>query len=99
MTKRLKIAIIADPEIPIPPLLYGGIERIIDLLIKGLVTLGHEVSLFAHESSVTKAKLFPYLGKSSTKKLDVLRNSLLINKELFNIFEWVTTENFKNILK
>ena len=29
----------------------------------------------------------------------LLDKLLLINKELFNIFEWVTTENFKNILK
>ena len=33
---KLKIAITADPELPVPPELYGGIERVIDMLIRGL---------------------------------------------------------------
>jgi hypothetical protein len=31
----LRIAITVDPEIPVPPLLYGGIERIVDMLVRG----------------------------------------------------------------
>jgi glycosyltransferase involved in cell wall biosynthesis len=79
----MKIALIADPELPIPPLLYGGIERIIAMLIEGYINLGHEVSLFAHRDSVTSAKLFPYLGEKSTKRRDVVMNGILINSELF----------------
>lgn len=82
--QQLKIAIIADPELPVPPILYGGIERIIAMLIEGYVKLGHEVSLFAHKDSITPAKLFTYTGKTSTRLLDILTNSLLINKELFS---------------
>lgn len=81
--QRLKIAVLADPEIPVPPLLYGGIERIIYMLIEGYVKLGHEVVLFAHEDSVSSAKLMPYTGKTSSKISDILRNSYLINKEIF----------------
>lgn len=44
----MRFAITADPELPVPPKLYGGIERIIDLLVRGLVARGHEVTLFAH---------------------------------------------------
>lgn len=83
MIKKLKIALIADPELPVPPLLYGGIERIIDMLIEGYIKLGHEVSLFAHSDSNTKAKLFPYSGKASHRLTDIAKNTLLINKELF----------------
>lgn len=83
MKKKLKIAIIADPELPVPPLLYGGIERIIDMLIQGYVQLGHEVSLFAHSDSNTEAKLFSYNGKTSHLKTDILKNTFLINKELY----------------
>ncbi|NTE04816.1 glycosyltransferase family 4 protein [Agrobacterium tumefaciens] len=54
------------------------------MLVDGYVNLGHEVSLFAHQDSVTAAKLFAYKGKTSTKRSDVLRNSFLINKELFS---------------
>jgi glycosyltransferase involved in cell wall biosynthesis len=79
----LKIAIIADPELPVPPFLYGGIERIIAMLIEGYISLGHNVSLFAHENSKTAAKLFSYKGLSSNNKLDVIKNTFLINKELF----------------
>lgn len=79
----MKIALIADPELPVPPLLYGGIERIISMLIDGYINLGHEVTLFANVESVTPAKLIPYKGKSSSNTIDVIRNSLLINTELF----------------
>ncbi|WP_316773172.1 glycosyltransferase family 4 protein [Pedobacter frigiditerrae] len=83
-TKKLKIAIIADPEFPIPPLLYGGIERIIAMLIKGYSNLGHNICLFAHRDSETPAKLFPYKGMSSSNKKDIILNSIIINKELFS---------------
>jgi glycosyltransferase involved in cell wall biosynthesis len=57
---RLRIAITADPYIPVPPRLYGGIERVIDLLVRGLVGRGHTVTLFAHPGSRTAAELVPY---------------------------------------
>jgi glycosyltransferase involved in cell wall biosynthesis len=79
----LKIALIADPELPVPPLLYGGIERIIAMLIDGYFKLGHEVTLFAHSDSITKAKLYPYAGKTSNNKLDTIKNIYLINSVLF----------------
>jgi glycosyltransferase involved in cell wall biosynthesis len=40
--------------------MYGGIERIIDLLVGELVKRGHEVSLWAHPESNTSARLHPY---------------------------------------
>jgi glycosyltransferase involved in cell wall biosynthesis len=79
---KLRIAIIADPELPVPPLLYGGIERIIAMLIEGYTRFDHQVSLFAHADSVTEAKLFAYKGKTSNRNLDLLKNMWLINKEL-----------------
>lgn len=82
--ERIKIALIADPELPVPPILYGGIERIISMLIRGFIDLGNEVSLFAHADSVTPAKLFAYRGKSSNRIDDLVKNSYLINKELFS---------------
>lgn len=79
----MKIAITADPEIPVPPLYYGGIERIIGMLIKSYVDMGHEVTLFAHEDSITPATLIPYQGKTSNKFSDIIKNSTLINRHLF----------------
>jgi len=79
----LKIAITADPEIPVPPVHYGGIERIIALLIDGYVKMGHEVTLFAHKDSITAATLISYQGKTSHRFLDILKNAVLINRHLF----------------
>ena len=56
----LRIAITADPYIPVPPRLYGGIERVVALLASGLVRRGHDVTLIAHPDSRTSAKLIGY---------------------------------------
>src|SRR6059058_6027168 len=37
--------------LPVPPQLYGGIERIIDSLVGGLQDRGHNVGLLAHRDS------------------------------------------------
>jgi len=79
----MKIAITADPEIPIPPKLYGGIERIIFMLIENLVEQGHEVVLFAHKDSAVPCKLIPYRSTGTDKK-SLLINGFLINKILFS---------------
>ena len=60
MTPRLHIAITADPYLPVPPRLYGGIERVLDFLVRGLVDRGHRVTLFAHARSEVPATLVPY---------------------------------------
>lgn len=72
--EKLKIAIIADPGVSVPPILYGGIERIIYSLIEEYVALGHEVHLFANEESCSTAKLHIWKGKTTRSKLDVFKN-------------------------
>lgn len=61
--KKLRIAQIAPLWITIPPLKYGGIERIIAMLCDELVERGHEVTLFASPGSKTKAKLVSVFDK------------------------------------
>ena len=56
----LRIVITADPYLPVPPVHYGGIERVIDSLVRGLVARGHTVTLVAHPASQTPATLVPY---------------------------------------
>lgn len=76
MTGRLlRIALTADPELPVPPLLYGGIERIIDMLAQGLARRGHAVTLFAHPDSKTAGRLVPWPGPTSDSPADGLRNA------------------------
>ena len=57
----MRICIVARNTVPIPPYGYGGSERVIFNLIKGLKDLGHYVVLFANKESVTPADLLiPY---------------------------------------
>lgn len=44
--KPLRVAIIATPWLSIPPAGYGGIETVIDGLVKGLVDAGIDVEVF-----------------------------------------------------
>jgi glycosyltransferase involved in cell wall biosynthesis len=57
---RLRIAVTVDPNLPVPPKLYGGIERVVDFLVRELCERGHQVTLFAHPDSRTPAELVPY---------------------------------------
>ena len=80
----MKIALVADPEIPVPPTHYGGIERVIDLLIKGLKKNGHEITLFAHRNSITSADYFYAYPAISQTKTALVKNSLLVSRLLIN---------------
>ena len=55
----MRIAHVAPLYEAVPPRLYGGTERIISYLANELVSLGHDVTLFASADSVTDARLFP----------------------------------------
>jgi glycosyltransferase involved in cell wall biosynthesis len=74
--ERLRIALTVDPEIPVPPEHYGGIERVVDMLARGLVNRGHEVHLFANPLSTAPARLVGYKGLSSGSPYDSVRNSV-----------------------
>jgi len=78
--RQLKIIVTVDPEIPVPPLHYGGIERIVYMLACGLKDRGHQVHLFAHPESKTPAKLIPYQGKHSGSLRDAMLNALQIKR-------------------
>lgn len=71
----MKIALTADPELPVPPRLYGGIERIVDLLAVGLDSRGHSVTVFAHPKSNTAGRLVAWPGANSRSLLDTARNA------------------------
>jgi len=53
----MHIAQIAPLTEAVPPKLYGGTERVVSWLTEELITLGHEVTLFASGDSVTSARL------------------------------------------
>jgi glycosyltransferase involved in cell wall biosynthesis len=72
MSKPLRIAIITPPWLHIPSEGYGGVEAVLDNLVKGLMNLGHEVEVFgvgrrklhgAKVHAVTKFEQFEHILK------------------------------------
>lgn len=85
LLKTMKLLITADPELPVPPEHYGGIERIIDLLIKGLRSRGHTVGLIANNNSTCQTDAFyPWSGNTSRKKIDTIKNTFTLSKAVKN---------------
>ena len=54
---RLRIALVAPVAQSVPPARAGSIETVTDLLARGLVARGHDITLFAAGSSSTPATL------------------------------------------
>lgn len=77
-----RIALTADPELPVPPRLYGGIERIVDMLAHGLAARGHEVTVFAHPDSQTAGSLVPWPGSSSRSPTDTAWNAATLARHV-----------------
>jgi glycosyltransferase involved in cell wall biosynthesis len=57
--RRLRIAQVAPPVERVPPLAYGGTERIVDELTTELVARGHDVTVFASGDSEVAGRLIP----------------------------------------
>lgn len=60
----MKIAVISTPWIAVPPVGYGGIERVVYNIVEGMVKRGHDVTLFAPGDSQTSAKLSYFYQKA-----------------------------------
>jgi glycosyltransferase involved in cell wall biosynthesis len=68
----VRIAQLAPNVERVPPIGYGGTEVVIDLLTSGLVERGHEVTLFASNDSITKARLISVTDISLRTNMQVL---------------------------
>lgn len=77
----MHIALTADPELPVPPRLYGGIERVIAMLAVELSARGHQVTLFAHPESTAAAELVPWPGRTSRSRRETARNVFTLWRE------------------
>jgi len=60
----MKIAQVAPIAEPVPPPLYGGVERVVSYLTEELIKAGHDVTLFASGDSRTSAKLYPVRARA-----------------------------------
>jgi glycosyltransferase involved in cell wall biosynthesis len=66
----------------VPPTHYGGIERIVDMLARGLSERGHAVTLFAHPDSACPVSKVAWSGRSSRAPLDTLRNTVTLARHV-----------------
>jgi len=65
--KALRIALVAPPVKAVPPVGYGGTERVVAALAAGLVDRGHDVTVFASGDSQTPGRLVPIVRGRSGK--------------------------------
>jgi glycosyltransferase involved in cell wall biosynthesis len=68
--RKLKIAMLAPPWVPVPPLGYGGIEQVVGFLTEGLVSRGHAVTLFAAPRSRSSAAVRSVLPREHPDEIE-----------------------------
>ncbi|MBU2020623.1 MAG: glycosyltransferase [Bacteroidetes bacterium] len=78
----MRILITSDPEIAVPPLLYGGAERLVSDLIDEFESQGHECFLLSKKGSThSKVKQhFSYKSDFSQGLTNVIQNSVSFRK-------------------
>jgi glycosyltransferase involved in cell wall biosynthesis len=95
---QMRVLISVDPELPVPPRTYGGVERIADGLVKGLRLRGHEIGLIAHYGSTCVVdKFYPWYGLHSQNLIDSLRNTNTLRKAA-NSFQPNVLHSFSRLL-
>jgi len=76
-----RVLLTVDPELPVPPLGYGGIERIADFLARELRSRGLIVGLVAvAESKAPVTQLFSWPAKSPRTISSHLRNLIALSR-------------------
>src|SRR5512143_935477 len=83
--RPLRIAQIAPLAEAVPPILYGGTERVVAHLTDALVDLGHDVTLFASAEARTAARLVPMRRQAirldpTTLKSDVAAHLAMLHE-------------------
>jgi len=82
----MRIAQVAPLYESVPPLLYGGTERVVYWLTEELVRLGHDVTLFASGDSVTNARLVPICPRAlrlNAQCKDPVAHHVVMMEEVF----------------
>jgi len=64
----MRILLIMNPGIPVPPVLYGGIERVVYLLAEEYYKMGHEVTLLAGQGSACSGTVITFGANASETK-------------------------------
>lgn len=77
----MRILLTADPILPVPPVRYGGIERIVDALVREYRARGHTVGLLALAESTSPADVkFAWPSRHPCSTLGGCRNALALRR-------------------
>jgi glycosyltransferase involved in cell wall biosynthesis len=79
----MKILLMMDPYIPVPPQHYGGIERVIADLAESLHARGHEVSLWAGPGSHTSGDVRTFGAVGEWSRWSNIRNTVTVTGRLY----------------
>ena len=85
---NMKILLIMDPGIPVPPPLYGGHERLVSSFASEYKRLGHEVTLLAGPESVSEGTTVTF-GVNDLKRSRVQKY-----KELLFVWSYLKRQEF-----
>ena len=95
----MRIAHVAPLAESVPPRTYGGTERVVSYLVEAMTGMGHDVTLFASEDSVTSARLQPCAPvalrfdpscREPAARLLVMMNRVLEEAESFDLIHFHT---------
>lgn len=78
----MRILLIMDPLIPVPPRHYGGIERVVADLANELVHRGHSVTLWAAPGSSTEGATEPFGNEGEWTRWSNARNTMVVTARL-----------------
>ena len=86
----MRIAQVAPLFESVPPILYGGTERVVSWLAEELVRQGHDVTLFASGDSMTTARLIratPEALRLSPESVDHLAHHIVLMEQVLQLKE------------
>ncbi|MFI5177925.1 MAG: glycosyltransferase [Vicinamibacterales bacterium] len=74
----MRILLLMDPFIRVPPAHYGGIERVIADLADGLTRSGHDITLWAAPGSRVSGRVEPFGREGEWTRWSNVRNTALL---------------------
>lgn len=80
----LRVLLVMDPFIPVPPRHYGGIERVISDVAHGLHSRGHDVTLWAAPGSSVPGRTVPFGKCGEWTPWSNLRNTVTVTARFYS---------------
>ena len=90
----MRVLLLMDPFIRVPPAHYGGIERVIADLGDGLARRGHDVTLWAAPGSSMAGTVEPFGAEGEWTRWSNVRNTLTLAGRFLSRRKFDVVHNF-----